>query len=202
MSGQRHAPAALPPGNTRYPLYRRLSGSHGRSGRVRKISPPSGFDPRTVQPVASRYTDCAIPAPHLHLAPRLKKEWSYTAAPPLDLRGLLQGELYRFVPYCSLLIVNSYKFELRYAVWCLRLWVSSYSLRVDQSLHVRRVKTCKFALVAVCLGANVRCCTAHTARSSVTLSLSILEDCSWTWRGKEWRVGVTRIQGSTSRVYM
>ena len=25
--------------------------------------PPPGFDPRTVQPVASRYTDCAIPAP-------------------------------------------------------------------------------------------------------------------------------------------
>jgi hypothetical protein len=26
---------------------------------VRKISPPPGFDPRTVQPVASRYTDYA-----------------------------------------------------------------------------------------------------------------------------------------------
>jgi hypothetical protein len=26
-------------------------------GKVRKISPPPGFDPRTVQPVASRYTD-------------------------------------------------------------------------------------------------------------------------------------------------
>jgi hypothetical protein len=31
--------------------------SQGRSGQVRKISPPQGFDPRTVQPVASRYTD-------------------------------------------------------------------------------------------------------------------------------------------------
>jgi hypothetical protein len=30
---------------------------------MRKISPPPGFDPRTVQPVASRYTDYAIPAP-------------------------------------------------------------------------------------------------------------------------------------------
>ena len=29
----------------------------GPSGEVRKISPPSGFDPRTLQPVASRYTD-------------------------------------------------------------------------------------------------------------------------------------------------
>ena len=59
---QRHAPAALPPGKTRYTLCRRLVGSQGRSGQVRKISPPSGFDPRTVQPVASRYTDYAIPA--------------------------------------------------------------------------------------------------------------------------------------------
>ena len=37
VGGQRHAPAALPPGKTRYPLYRRLGGAQGRSGRVRKI---------------------------------------------------------------------------------------------------------------------------------------------------------------------
>jgi hypothetical protein len=29
---------------------------------VRKISLPPGFDPRTVHPVVSRYTDCALPA--------------------------------------------------------------------------------------------------------------------------------------------
>ena len=56
VGGQRHAPAALPPGMTRYLLYRRLRGPQGRSGRVREMSPPLGFDPRTVQPVASRYT--------------------------------------------------------------------------------------------------------------------------------------------------
>jgi hypothetical protein len=33
----RHATASLPPGKTRYPLYRRLGGPKGRSGRVRKI---------------------------------------------------------------------------------------------------------------------------------------------------------------------
>ena len=60
MGGQRHVSAALTPGKTRYPLSRRLSGPQGRSGRVRKISSPTGFDPRTVQPVASRYTDQAI----------------------------------------------------------------------------------------------------------------------------------------------
>ena len=45
---------SLPPGKTRYPLYRRLGGPQGRSIQVRKITPPLGFDPRTVQPVASR----------------------------------------------------------------------------------------------------------------------------------------------------
>ena len=50
----------LPPGKNRYPLYRRLGGPQGRSGRVENLSPQLGFDPLTVQPVASRYTDWAI----------------------------------------------------------------------------------------------------------------------------------------------
>jgi len=62
VGGQRHSPAALPLGKTRYPLYGKLGGPQGRSGRVRKSRPPLGFDPRTVQPVASRYTDYVIPA--------------------------------------------------------------------------------------------------------------------------------------------
>ena len=49
----------LPPGKIRYPLYRRLGGPQGQSEQVRKISSPTGFDPRTVQPVASRYTGWA-----------------------------------------------------------------------------------------------------------------------------------------------
>jgi hypothetical protein len=47
---------------TRYPLYRRLGRPQGWSGSVMKISPPLGFDPQTVQLVASHYTDYAIPA--------------------------------------------------------------------------------------------------------------------------------------------
>jgi len=39
VGGQRLAPAALPPGKTRYCLYRRLGGHQGRSGQVRKIIP-------------------------------------------------------------------------------------------------------------------------------------------------------------------
>jgi hypothetical protein len=59
VGGQHHTPAALPLGNTQYPLYRRLGGPQGRSGPVWKISPPPGFDPQTAQPIDSRYTDWA-----------------------------------------------------------------------------------------------------------------------------------------------
>jgi hypothetical protein len=61
-----NATTLLPPGKTRYPMYRRPRGPQGRSGRVRKISPQTGFDPRTVQPVAGRYTNWAIPVHACH----------------------------------------------------------------------------------------------------------------------------------------
>jgi hypothetical protein len=50
---------SLPPGNTRYPLYGRLGGLQGQSGEMRKTPLPPEFDPRTVQLVASRYTNYA-----------------------------------------------------------------------------------------------------------------------------------------------
>ena len=63
VGGQRHAPAAFTPEKVPVPIVREAEWAQGRSGYVRKISPPPGFDPRTFQPVASRYTDWAIPAP-------------------------------------------------------------------------------------------------------------------------------------------
>jgi hypothetical protein len=62
VGGQCHAPAALPVGMTWYPLYRRLGGHQGWSGGVQKISPPSGFEPCTIQAIANCYTNYAIPA--------------------------------------------------------------------------------------------------------------------------------------------
>ena len=55
VGGQLNAPAALPPGKKPYLLRRRLGGPQSWSAWIRKIWPPQGFDPRTVQPVASRY---------------------------------------------------------------------------------------------------------------------------------------------------
>jgi len=48
----------LPPGKTRYPFYRRLSGPQVRSGRAENLV-TTGIRSRTVQPVVSRYTDSA-----------------------------------------------------------------------------------------------------------------------------------------------
>ena len=59
VGGQRHAPAALPPRKTRYPLYRRLSRTRAGLDGCGKSRPLLGFDPRTVQPVAIRYTNYA-----------------------------------------------------------------------------------------------------------------------------------------------
>jgi len=60
VRGQRDASAAL------YPRERpgihctgTWVGPQGRSGQVREISSLPGFNPQTVQPVASRYTDYA-----------------------------------------------------------------------------------------------------------------------------------------------
>ena len=40
--------------------YKRLCGTLGLSGRVQENSLPPRLDPRTVQPIASRITDCAM----------------------------------------------------------------------------------------------------------------------------------------------
>ena len=81
MGGQPHAPAALLPVKIRYPLYSMLGGYQSRYGQVRKISPPTGFDPRTVQPVASRYTDWAIPVPIFSIKKIITKQvWEFVPA--------------------------------------------------------------------------------------------------------------------------
>ena len=48
----------LPPGKTRYPLYRRLGGPQGRSGRAENLV-PTGIRTRTLQPIVRSYTDWA-----------------------------------------------------------------------------------------------------------------------------------------------
>jgi hypothetical protein len=122
--GRCHAPAALPPRKTLCPLYKTLGGVQGRSGRVRKSQPLRGFDPRTVQPVASRYMDRAIPAHwervnkgffscectcfgrsnHLRTANKNTKinqtnAGRFTLQEPMKLQRLLQYRLHKVVKF-------------------------------------------------------------------------------------------------------
>jgi hypothetical protein len=98
-----NASAALPPGKIRYPLYRKLGGPQSLFGQVRKISSPPGFDPWTVQLVASRYTDCAIPPPGNNLIKNLN--WSanemliylYTCGWRRNLRSCKQNSFWSVV---------------------------------------------------------------------------------------------------------
>jgi hypothetical protein len=50
-------PGRFTPGKDSVPIVHKAGWDPGRSGRVRKISPPPEFNPRTIQPVVSRYTD-------------------------------------------------------------------------------------------------------------------------------------------------
>lgn len=52
VGGQHQVPKA----GTQYLLYRRLGGNQSRSAEVQKILPTLGFEPQTIQPVASHYT--------------------------------------------------------------------------------------------------------------------------------------------------
>ena len=57
MRGQRHAPAALYPGKDQVPIIQEAGWATGSVWTRAENLAPTGFDPRTVQPVASRYTD-------------------------------------------------------------------------------------------------------------------------------------------------
>jgi len=91
VGDQCHAPTFLPQGKSQYPLYRRMGGPQGRSGRVQKILPEPGFAPRTIQPVASSYTDFDIPGKQPY--PIVSTSSSFTQKvsenhkkPPLNVR--------------------------------------------------------------------------------------------------------------------
>ena len=63
VGGQLDAPAVLPPGKSASTHYTGVGRCEGVWKRENLLTPP-GFKPRIVQPVASRFTDKAIPATH------------------------------------------------------------------------------------------------------------------------------------------
>ena len=103
----RHAPAVLLPWEIRYPFHRPFGWPQSRSGRVRKISPHPGFDPRNVQ-IASHYTDC----------PRKGIWLSCFAAGRVWHRAV--GAIIRFVILWFILLVTTNR--LAFALWVGLLW--------------------------------------------------------------------------------
>ena len=87
--------AFYPRGTRRYPLYRKLGGPQGRSGRVWKISPTPRFDPRTVQPLSSRYTDHANSAHPHSLSARIWRRDNILV--PVRNRNNLRTKFLRFL---------------------------------------------------------------------------------------------------------
>jgi hypothetical protein len=76
VSGQLHAPAALPSGKSpRYPLYRRLGGPHSRSGQhgeVNFLTLP-GLEPRPLSRPARSQSLYRLRYPGSHIALRREK---------------------------------------------------------------------------------------------------------------------------------
>ena len=101
----------LPPGKTGYPFYRRLGGSQGRSGRAEYLV-PTWIRSRTVQPLASRYTDWAT-------RPKFQKcmKWNYKIG-----YKLLYGLIIIILPcLCCRWEYNSSSRSSRFS-WLLPLW--------------------------------------------------------------------------------
>ena len=91
VGGQRPGLGLFTPGEEiRYPLYRRLGGPQGRSGPVRKISPPPGIDTRTVELVASRYTYWAIATHLVHDIKFLAPDFFLILAHPVYKMWIIQ----------------------------------------------------------------------------------------------------------------
>ena len=68
VGGQRNAPVVLLPlpWKDPVPIVQEAGWAPGPVWMGAENLPPPGFDPRTVQPVASRYTDWSIAVPHYY----------------------------------------------------------------------------------------------------------------------------------------
>ena len=100
----------LPPGKTRYTLYRRLGGPQGRSGRAENLV-PTGIRSRTVQPVAESLYRLSYPAHRDYLSNYCKgkgqfhpgtghegPEWEYTCSSTLSLTSTIRVGVQRHAP--------------------------------------------------------------------------------------------------------
>jgi len=76
VGGQRHALATLPPGKGPVPFAQQAGWAPGPVWTgAENLTPPRHFDPRTVHPVAIRYTDWATPSQLCRLQEEKIRTW-------------------------------------------------------------------------------------------------------------------------------
>jgi len=106
VDGQRHAAAGLPPGKTRYPLYRRLDRPQGRSGQVRKISHTTDIRSPDRQPLSESLLTSLSGSTFLHTYRRLiQKASGLTTVHEVDKAyGVLTLIFFNIVPFRSYIL--------------------------------------------------------------------------------------------------
>ena len=176
---------SLSPGNTRYSFHRRLGGHQSRSGQVRKISPPPGFDPRTVQPVASRYTDYTT-------RPTFKYVCIYVC--------VCMSYYYYYYYYHSYYIQDNITFLLLVLPHSFHWLIPNYNSHrnnntfcqiIFQNRNVRKIKHVNLSLRSLCCGkyliwGSLFSCAASCVNRTVDITINC--PCvttfwlsSWTW---------------------
>jgi len=103
------------PGRFKAGKDRRLGRPQSRSRRVRKISAPSGFDPRTVQPVASPCTNYTIVA-HVAII-RAEKLHNQIPATVVVITIVVDEHEYRVIEYLGGSLVSKSSRNARYIVY-------------------------------------------------------------------------------------
>ena len=140
VSGQWHILA-------RYSLYRRLDGSQDQSGRVWKISPLPGYEPQTVHPIWSPYTNWAVLADNLGwyvlYGVRICRFYIFMKSEFADFISLLSQNLQILYPY-EVRICRFYIFMKSEFADFIFLW--SQNLQI---LYLYEVRICRFYMKVV-----------------------------------------------------
>jgi hypothetical protein len=125
----------LPPGKTRYPLYRRLGGPQGRCGQAENLV-PTGIRSRTIQPVAQSLYRLSYRA-HIYI-----KIWYVK----LHVQG-------NFARSCKTLMCLrlSYRAHIYIKIWYVKLHVKGNFARSCKVLMCLRVKRANSAVRCHCL---------------------------------------------------
>jgi hypothetical protein len=117
VGDQRHTMGALALG--------KRPGTHCRGGWVdpragldgcRKSRPPPGFDPRTILPMASHYTDYAIPAPNLHEHRLCKVDYKPMFIMCWQIQNLIMAEGLKYRDACKRAVPWLYLVSILYCL--------------------------------------------------------------------------------------